>query len=157
MGNEVKIVAWEDFFVTGITSIDNQHKGLVPLINTLYKACVDGDSTVDTAFREAMSKMVEYVRFHFTIELKFLKKIKYPFYNDHKSEHNVLINQILAAAEEYKTGKKFVPHTFARTLKDWVLSHIAVTDKLYAAYVAEQIKKGLLSVKEIEAIIAEGM
>ena len=91
----------------------------------------------------------QYVRFHFTSELELLKKINYPKYSDHKSKHDILIKQIFAAAEEFNTGEKFVPNHFVRTLKDWVFSHIAVEDRIYADYVAVQKNKGLLSDKDL--------
>jgi len=94
--------------------------------------------------------MVEYVRFHFSAELVLLKRIKYPKYDEHKTEHDSLVKQILAAVNEYQTGKKYAPYSFVRTLKDWVFGHIAIRDKLYAAYVADQLKKGALSPKDIE-------
>ena len=143
------IVTWEEHFATGITFLDNQHKELISLTNSLYQACLSGDESVGVAFKEAMGKMVNYVRFHFSAELDLLRKIKYPAYKNHKSEHDYLIKQILNAAKEYDKGKKFVPHQFVRTLKDWVFSHIAFTDKLYSTYVAEQVQKGLLNTKDL--------
>ena len=144
------IVTWDKSFATGITCIDDQHKELVALTNKLYQACLSGEKSVGPAFNEAMHSMVDYVRFHFTFELELLKRIQYPSYNDHKSEHDYLVKQILAAVEKYETGRKYVPHDFVRTLKDWVFSHIAITDKLYAAYVVGQLKKGLLSARDLE-------
>jgi hemerythrin len=47
---------------------------------------------------------------------------------------------------------KFVPNNFVRTLKDWVFGHIAVYDKLYRAYVTEQLRKGELTEKELKQI-----
>jgi hemerythrin len=45
-----------------------------------------------------------------------------------------------------------VPNHFVRTLRDWILSHIALTDKLYAAFIETQKKKGLLSDQEINGL-----
>ena len=56
---------------------------------------------------------------------------------------------ILEASKEFGMGKKFVAHSFVRTLKDWVFSHIAFSDKLYAAYVTEQKSMGLLTDQHI--------
>ena len=139
------IVIWGDSYATGIEQIDNQHKELVRLTNQLYHACLSGNEAIDTVFKTAMSSMVEYVRFHFTDELVLLKRINYPNYHEHKKEHDTLVMNILEASKEFNSGKKFVAHSFVRTLKDWVFSHIAFSDKLYAAYVNEQKSKGLLT------------
>jgi hemerythrin len=60
-----------------------------------------------------------------------------------------MVKDILEAAKDYNEGKKFVPNTFVRTLKDWVFGHIALSDKIYAAFVADQKRRGLLSERQI--------
>ena len=147
--NYSEIVVWGDNYATGIELIDNQHKELVNLTNRLYRACMGSDQNVEATFKEIMSKMVEYVRFHFTAEQNLLKNISFPHYSDHTKEHNTLIKNILDAAKEYNEGNRFTPNNFVRTLKDWVFGHIAFSDKIYSAYIAEQKKKGLLSEKDI--------
>ena len=143
------IVVWGDSYATGIELIDNQHKELVRLTNQLYHACLAGNDIIETAFKTAMTQMVDYVRFHFTAELELLKRINYPNYHEHKKQHDTLVMNILEASKEYNVGKKFVAHSFVRTLKDWVFSHIAFSDKLYSAYVSEQKSKGLLTDQQI--------
>jgi hemerythrin len=143
--NSLHIVYWENKFATGIELIDAQHKKLVDLTNGLYQACHAGSKSVDAVFKEDMSRMVEYVRYHFTAEQELLKRINYPGYLDHKRQHDTLVKQILEAAKEYNEGKKFVPQNFVKTLKDWIFSHIAISDQVYAVYVHEQKKQGLLT------------
>ena len=143
--NDYLLVTWDESYATGILQIDNQHMELVNLTNQLYNACLSGDNTVSSVFKDAMSRMVEYVRFHFTTELKLLEQIQYPKYKEHKMQHDNLVRNILDAAKEYSGGKKFVPNHLVRTLKEWIFSHIAVYDKQYAFFVQEQKKKGLLT------------
>jgi hemerythrin len=147
-----EIVSWSDKYATGIELIDHQHHQLVDLTNELYRACLSGGEERLVVFKEAMKRMVDYVRFHFTAELKLLAAIKYPDYNNHKKMHNDLVEEILAASNKYDDGKKFVPNHFVRTLKDWVFGHIAVYDKIYAAYIEEQINNGQLTKKTIKEI-----
>lgn len=145
------IVAWDPKYETGIALIDEQHKELVSLTNALYHACLSGSETARAAFKETMSRMVNYVRFHFATEQKLLERIRYPNYADHKKKHDDLVKSVLEAVKEYNEGQKFVPNHFVRTLKDWIFGHIAIDDKAYAAYAETQKKKGLLSDAEINA------
>ena len=149
MENNNEIVKWGDSYATGIDIIDNQHRELVHLTNHLYQACLKGNSEAETVFQKAMSSMVEYVRFHFTSELELLKRINYPKYSEHKKLHDALVLKILDTSKEYSDGKKFVPHSFVRSLKDWVFGHIALYDKSYSQYISEQKSKGLLTDKQI--------
>ena len=141
--DSLDIVTWEEKYATGIELIDVQHRELVSLINELFRACRMGNEVTGFVFKEAMSRMVEYVRFHFSAEQKLMERINYPERHDHQKRHESLIRDILAAAKDYNEGKKMVAHQFVRTLKDWVLGHIAVHDKIYAAYIMELKKKGL--------------
>ena len=145
MDQNTTIVQWEDGFSTGIKLIDDQHKELVNLTNELYQACLTGTDAVGPAFKEIMTRMVEYVRLHFSAEQEILNRIKYPNIHEHKSQHDFLVKQILEAAKEHSEGKKFVAHHFVRTLKDWIFGHIALYDKSYAAFLADQKSKGLLT------------
>jgi len=140
-----ELVTWSDKYATGIELIDTQHKELVKLTNELYLACLTGREAIQSAFKESLSRMVEYVRFHFTAELELLARINYPDYAHHKKQHDELVQKILDASKNFAGGSKFVANKFVRTLRDWVFGHIAIFDKEYAAYVADQKAKGLIT------------
>ena len=144
-----EIISWDKKYTIGIGLIDSQHMELISMINQLHHACLSGGERVNETFRDAMKKMVDYVRFHFSAELLLLQRINYPDYLNHKKQHDSLVRDILDAAKDYGEGKKFVPHHFARTLRDWVLGHIAVYDKAYSLFVLDQKKKGLLTDQQI--------
>jgi hemerythrin len=143
------MVVWDEKYATGIQLIDSQHKELFTLTNELFRACKGKDETLKDVFKETMGRMVEYVRFHFGAEQELLQRVKYPDYNEHKKLHEMLIRDILDAVKGYNKGEKFVPNQFVRTMRDWILSHIALTDKQYVMYINAQKKKGLLSDMEI--------
>ena len=145
--NTEQIVSWDKKYATGIDLIDTQHRKLVSLTNELYRACLSGND--EAVFREAMKSMVSYVRFHFSAEQKLLERINFPGYLSHKKQHDTLVKNILDTVKDYREGKPFVPNNFVRTLKDWIFGHIAFNDKIYAAFVADQIKQGLLSGRQI--------
>ena len=147
--DDFNFVSWDDKYLLGIPLIDNQHKELIRLTNELHQACLNRNQEVEAVFKGAMSRMVEYVHFHFGAEQELLQKIGYPDYHNHKKQHDSLIRDILLAVKDYSEGKKFVPNHFVRTLKDWIFSHIAVYDKIYASYIADQMKKGLISDEQL--------
>jgi len=143
------MVVWDEKYATGIELIDSQHKELFSLTNELFRACMSDDETLRSVFIETMGRMVEYVRFHFGAEQQMLQRINYPDYPEHKKQHDKLIRDILDAANAHNNGDRLVANQFVRTMRDWILSHIAFTDRLYASYITDQKKKGLLSDKDI--------
>ncbi|MDR2576345.1 MAG: bacteriohemerythrin [Treponema sp.] len=147
--NNKDMVVWDEKYATGIDLIDTQHKELFILTNELFRACMGDNKALKGVFTETMGRMVDYVRFHFSAEQEILHRIKYPEYKEHKKQHEKLIRDIIKAVTAHNKGEKFVPNQFVRTLRDWILSHIAIVDKQYVIFITEQKKKGLLSDEQI--------
>jgi hemerythrin len=141
---ETNLIEWSDRYRIGIPLIDEQHKKLIDMTNTLYLGCLDGDEAANAYFLKTVHEAVDYVRFHFTTEEKLLERINYPGLAAHKKEHEDFVKEILQQVQAFQGGKKFVPNMFVRYLRDWVLTHIAVSDKLYALYLVEMKKQGTL-------------
>ena len=144
-----ELIPWSEKYDTGVELIDSQHQELVNLTNELFKACKNPDTELSAVFKETMSHMVEYVRFHFAAEMELMERIKYPDIKNHKKQHDLLIKMILGTVSDHGVGKKFVPNYFVRTLRDWIFGHIAVFDKAFGVYIKEQKHKGMLTDKDI--------
>jgi hemerythrin len=74
-----------------------------------------------------------------------LENIKYPRLAEHKKEHEDFVLKMVGDVQSFQGGRKFVPNNFVRFLKDWVLSHIAISDTQYAKYIRDLKKQGRLS------------
>lgn len=137
-------VKWDERYSVGIPLMDSQHKELIRLTNDLYRSCLVGEEAARTNFLAAMKGTVDYVKRHFSTEEKLLLKVGYPELAEHKREHEAFVKHILDEAQSFTEGKKFVPNMFVRYLRDWILSHIAVADKRYAAFILNLKKQGAL-------------
>jgi len=142
--NNTEFIHWEDRFSLGIPIIDDQHKELIKLANTLYNTCRQGKEFVPEGFRKAACAAVEYVAVHFSTEEKIMERVKYPGMAEHKAEHQEFVKKILTEVKNFEEGRAFVPNRFVVFLRDWILSHIALIDKKLAGYVLDLGKKGLL-------------
>ncbi|MDR0452273.1 MAG: bacteriohemerythrin [Treponema sp.] len=138
------LVEWDDKYSVGIALIDDQHKELVRLTNELYLGCRAGDDESKDFFLKAVRSVLDYTKFHFSAEEKLMGTIKYPKYAEHKKEHEDFVREMVNDVKSFQDGKKFVPNNFVRYLKDWVLSHIAISDILYARYIYDLKKQGKL-------------
>jgi hemerythrin len=142
---DANLVEWDDQYLIGIPRIDEQHKKLIDMTNELYLGCLKGDDAAKVYFLKTIHEAVDYVRFHFSTEEKILGRINYPDFTAHKKEHEDFAREIIQQVQAFQQGKKFVPNVFVRFLRDWVLAHIAVSDKRYAKYLADMKKQGLLA------------
>jgi len=126
-------VAWDDSFSVGFEHIDNQHKELVKMVNDLYNACKKGALNEDIVYLRTVSKALEYARVHFSDEEEFMGKVSYPELGEHKKQHEDFIVEIKKSIKLFEYGKA-APIELANFLKDWLLNHIAISDKGYAPY-----------------------
>ena len=133
-----EFVEWDSRFSIGIPQIDAQHKQLILMTNKLYKACQYSGDSAKEQFRATIREAVGYIRYHFTSEEKIMERIEYPGMEDHKREHRDFIQEVLEQVKDFEEGKRFVPHMFVRFLRDWVLSHIALTDTYLGEYLLHQ-------------------
>ena len=134
-------VPWDNRYSVGVKIIDEQHKELLHLTNELYNTCKQGEEFSREAFQRAAKVAVDYVGKHFSNEEKIMDTIKYPNMAAHKAEHKDFVKQILASVKDFEDGRYFVPNTFVRFLRDWILSHIAMTDKDMGDYLLVLLKK----------------
>jgi hemerythrin len=143
-------VKWDDKYSEGIPLIDEQHKELIRLTNELYQGCLGGDDAAHEFFFNAVRGAMDYVKYHFSAEEKILENVKYPHLAEHKKQHEDFILKMVEDVKSFQGGKKFVPNNFVRFLKDWILSHIAISDTQYAAYIMNLKKHGKLADREKE-------
>jgi hemerythrin len=130
-----EIVTWSPSYAIGIKLIDEQHQGLIRLTNELFLSCLKGGDVANARFLKAIRETVQYVQYHFATEEAIQKRIHFPGYAEHKKQHESFVKEVLIAVAEFNSGKKFLPNKFAKYLRDWVLSHIAVSDKEIGTYI----------------------
>jgi hemerythrin len=138
------LVEWDDKYSVGISLIDEQHKELIRLTNELYRGCLAGNKEAEAFFLRTVRGVVDYTKFHFSAEERLMENVKYPECAAHKKQHEDFVVQMVNGVKSFQEGKKFVPNNFVRYLKDWILSHIAIMDTLYARYIHDLKKRGAL-------------
>ena len=129
-----EFVEWDARYSIGIPLIDDQHKQLILMTNELYKACRYGGLEAKEQFKATVHKAVRYVKYHFSTEEQIMAKINYPIMDPHKKGHKDFVQELLCQVRDFEEGKRFVPYLFVRYLRDWVLSHIALTDSHIGEY-----------------------
>jgi hemerythrin len=138
-------VVWDERYTTGIQLLDDQHKELIRFTDELFSNCSAGDVRANEAFKKTAHAAVEYVKKHFSAEEKIFENIKYPLAAEHKKQHGAFVKRVLEDVQKFEDGGNFVPLAFARFLREWILTHIAVHDKQYADFIQNLKRRGLLN------------
>ena len=133
MGDK-RVVQWQNSYSVGVRPIDEQHMELINITNKLFSNYMSGQNKINAAFLNTIHEAVEYTRYHFGTEEKVMERINYPHYANHKREHTNFIREVLVKVDDFKTGKILAPLEFVYFLRDWVLHHIAVSDKRLGDY-----------------------
>ncbi len=127
-------ISWSASYSMGIKIIDDQHKGLLNLVNELFSHSTGNEAEEMAYFKEVIHQVVEYVKYHFQAEEKLMIATKFSGYAAHKKVHDAFTLEIIKSVKDFESGKRLVLEKYAYYLKDWILTHIAVMDIQYAAY-----------------------
>ncbi len=152
----IDIIPWNENFCTGINQIDEEHKKLVEIINSLATEFAYNTFTlnINTIFNE----LIDYTKYHFTSEEIIWDK---HFQNQedskkHKKAHNNFINELHNLIELQK--KKPIEEIAEITLDflvQWLVSHILETDRFMAYKVLSLIDGD--SIEEAHKIATQKM
>lgn len=129
-------IRWRTQYNIGVQIIDTQHQSLVDMFNQLETAREEGRTK--EVLKEILVGIVDYTNFHFAAEENHMNEKHYPLLSVHKSQHKVLINQIIKILEEYKLGKTNISDDLLKILQNWLIKHILDHDHQYGNFLRKK-------------------
>jgi hemerythrin len=129
------LLQWKDEYSVGFAKIDEQHQGLFNLLNTLILQV--GVETNKKLIGEAVEKLLDYTKYHFSTEEYLMRKAEYPDYEAHKAEHEKFVAKAVDFFKEFDSDKAELSEEIIVFLRDWVTNHILKTDKKYQSYLKD--------------------
>ena len=130
--SKVELMRWKDEYSVKIKHIDDQHKGLVKLVNELHVAMLTGRAK--DSLSSILSQLVTYTKAHFTTEEVLMQAHRYPELVAHKAEHERLTAQALEFQKEFAAGRAMLSLEVLNFLKNWLTNHIQGTDQKYSPF-----------------------
>lgn len=125
-------IFWSDQFKIGISSIDEQHKKLFDIFNNF----INSKESMDAHQIEVLfNALIRYSNIHFTDEEKLMKRIKYPYIEEHQKEHDYFVNELQRIYNEIDSGNINSTFEIAVFLSKWLKNHILISDKKIANYI----------------------
>jgi len=125
-------ITWTESLSVKIDSIDDQHKKLIDMINDFYENI--SKKTNEENIIKLIGGMKSYTVMHFNKEEILMKQYQYPFFEQHKKEHEEFIVKVNALEEKLKKGTLIISFEITNFLKDWLKNHIQHTDKQYTEF-----------------------
>ncbi len=129
-------LTWDERFDTGVPLIDEQHRGLLDLINELDDKLVHLSRFLSgrREMLEIIGRLAEYADVHFEDEEGIMARCGYPKLEEHRREHDRFRDLIRRLESQYAEGDTQVPEAALDFLTAWLVDHIRTEDQQVAAY-----------------------
>lgn len=124
-------IEWLDSYCLGHAGIDAQHETLCDRINRFLAA------TEEVDLADAMAKLFEYAREHFTYEETIMRAMDYPHIVVHVEQHNALLLKLNNVAELI-TNYTLDVANFKSFLSDWMLNHMQTLDAQLVSFIGRE-------------------
>ena len=120
------LIEWREEYSVGNASIDLEHEHMIGQINEVYEQL---GHDVDAVTIEAMLGDIQAdISAHFALEELLMREAGYAEYEDHKEDHEDLLDQIhdlmFSFAEDPDSGRELLMNK----LSDWFGRHFASFD-----------------------------
>lgn len=122
---------WNEVFVTGIGSVDDQHQRLVNLINELAAIAFEGAAGRDAELMAARDALLDYTRVHFSDEEQMMEQagLDPRFVDMHKAQHQAFVDEV-ASLGPVDHGESL--DASLSYLMGWLAHHILGVDQSMA-------------------------
>ena len=130
-------VMWRDEMSVGNAMIDNDHKYLISIVNTI-EAAMDCEASSE-ALSAYVSQLYNFSYKHFQREEEYQKEIKFPYRDAHKKEHKLLMEKIRQVHNDLHSHAesgiyKYTTPALVQFLRDWFMDHFNQEDMKMKKY-----------------------
>ena len=118
---------WDDAWSVGDARLDEQHKGLIGLINRLGSGA---------PVPVVLDELQIYVDEHFRDEEGMLENAGYPDLAAHKRQHKAFEEWLTVSRRAFREPEvsAMLRESIRAYLKSWLVNHIMVSDKDYSSW-----------------------
>lgn len=121
-------------YYTGIRFVDEEHKRLFEIANTVYDLLIDEFIPDKYDYiMEVINELKNYAKYHFEHEEEYMSTIKYRKLLSHKVEHDGFIEKVNEYdADIVDENQRDSLLELLEFLTNWLVDHILKQDKLFA-------------------------
>lgn len=126
------IVQWDESYSVYIKELDMQHQKLFDMINSFYDSMAANQTNL--AISKVIAEMKKYALQHFSHEESVMKVKGFPRIKSHQVRHQEFIKKVNELEDRLAKGHPVLATDIAKFLKNWIIEHIKMEDKVYANY-----------------------
>lgn len=122
----MSLIEWSDDYSVGIPSVDHEHQELIQSINALIEA-MRSNSEPDDVIR-ALAEIYSQISAHFALEEKVMRDAGYAAYDEHKLDHEILLDELLELTDSIDDDCDYVENELSPSLDRWFSDHFRTHD-----------------------------
>lgn len=122
----------------GVEAIDAQHRELIDRINTITRAGHMAFTKEET--QRTIELLGKYIIKHFNDEEALQRRVNFPNYDWHKTQHQYYMNEFKVLKQEFDENgysAKFTL-TLSKSMIDWLVKHIKSADAELGKFIKSQ-------------------
>lgn len=128
----MKNIIWDDTLSVDVDEIDEDHRRLVDLFNILSQSVEEGHSA--DYIVAVLEELICCTIWHFRHEERLMLLYKYDGFEEHKAEHNDLIESSKALQQKFLKENKLLKNEDIDYLSTWLTEHILGQDMRLGFY-----------------------
>ncbi len=127
------LIDWRPEFGVGVGTIDAQHRHLVEIVNTLHEEV--RQQLEKPVLDKTLLELVAFTSWHFREEEELMRKHHFPGYEQHKIEHERLMQQVIDFRNEFLADRSALDMELMGFLRRWLENHMRRSDRAYRVFV----------------------
>lgn len=129
------LLQWTDEFTVNVPHLDEQHRKLVYVLNSLYDALQTGQQP--ETLQSLLAQLTQYTVTHFAAEEKHMEEQSLTDLAEHAAEHKRIAQQMqeLKLRVDHGETERLTPDLLAYFC-EWLRSHIQIVDRKYSPQTA---------------------
>jgi two-component system, sensor histidine kinase and response regulator len=146
------LLAWNDYFETGIAVVDAQHRHLVDLVNTASPVLAAASDTVPPGVEALLQELFGYAADHFATEENLMREFALDARHagHHCESHRKFVERVQEMAAAFLAGEGVSGHRLLVFTANWLVFHILGEDQAFARQI-KHISEGLSPAEAYQA------
>jgi hemerythrin len=120
------LLEWRAEFSVGVPEVDHEHQELINLINAAHAKL--GEAGARHLVTDFLGEINARISAHFALEEKLMRDQSYDEYEDHKADHERLLDEIRDIMDAYEGQAGFDENAFGDRLGAWFTEHFRTKD-----------------------------
>ena len=122
----MSLLQWKPEYSVGVPSVDDEHREMIDMINGVYEGLGEAPDLME--IEKCLEDIFSTISLHFALEERIMRDNAYAEYDDHKEDHEDLLDEIRDLMDEFVADRDSGVKELEKRLSEWFSRHFATFD-----------------------------